>query len=113
MEGNGHVRIYNGNYSSYRIEQEEAKQVKKAEPVVTTQSAKKSKLSFKETKELEGLETEIAGIEEKVKQCNEQLNVAGIETNKLNGLLGEIARLTKELDNKTMRWLELCELKES
>ena len=113
MEGKGHVRIYNGNYSSYRIEQEEAKQGKKAEPVVTTQSAKKSKLSFKESKELESLENEIASIEEKIKQCNDQLNVAGIENNKLNGLLGEIARLTEELDNKTMRWLELCELKES
>jgi ATP-binding cassette subfamily F protein uup len=26
MEGNGQVRIYNGNYSSYRIELEESKQ---------------------------------------------------------------------------------------
>jgi len=113
MEGKGHVRIYNGNYSSYRLEQEEAKQVKKTEPVFTTQSTKKSKLSYKETKELEGLESEISGIEEKIKQCNDKLNVAGIETNRLNSLLGDIARLTEELDNKTMRWLELCELKES
>jgi ATP-binding cassette subfamily F protein uup len=113
MEGKGNVRIYNGNYSSYRLEQEESKQIKKAEPVVTTQSAKKTKLSYKETKELETLESEIAGIEEKIKQCNEKLNVAGIEPNKLNGLLGETDRLTEELDNKTSRWLELSELKES
>jgi ATP-binding cassette subfamily F protein uup len=113
MEGKGNVRIYNGNYSSYRLEQEESKQIKKAEPVVTTQSVKKTKLSYKETKELETLESEIAGIEEKIKQCNEKLNVAGIEPNKLNGLLGETDRLTEELDNKTSRWLELSELKES
>jgi ATP-binding cassette subfamily F protein uup len=113
MEGKGNVRIYNGNYSSYRLEQEESKQIKKAEPVVTTQSVKKTKLSYKETKELETLESEIAGIEEKIKQCNEKLNVAGIEPNKLTGLLGETDRLTEELDNKTSRWLELSELKES
>ena len=71
MEEKGHVKIYNGNYSSYRIEQEESRQQKKAAPIASAQTvqSKKSKLSFKEAKELEGLEGEIAAIEVKIKDC--------------------------------------------
>jgi ABC transport system ATP-binding/permease protein len=116
MEGKGQVRIYNGNYSSYRLEQEEAKQVKKAEPVadVITQAApKKSKLSYKETKEYETLESEITNIEVRIKQCNDELNSTGVAVDKLNTLITEVSKLNDELDTKTMRWLELSELKES
>lgn len=118
LEGNSEVRIYNGNYSSYRLELEEAKQVKKAEPVaaapvISAPAAKKSKLSFKETKEFESLENEISNIEIRIKQCNDELNTTGIAMDKLNTLVAEIAKLNTELENKTMRWMELSELKES
>ena len=115
MEEKGHVLIYNGNYSSYRIEQEEARQQKRNAPVasIQTTSAKKSKLSFKETKELETLEQEIAKIEAELQDCTEQLNVAGIDNNKLNNLLDKISSLNSSLDKKSMRWIELSELKES
>jgi len=114
MEGRGHVRIYNGNYSSYRLEQEEDKQQKKVAPAspVAVQP-KKSKLSFKETKELEILEQQIADIEVQLKDCTEQLNTAGIANDKLNSLLDKITRLNSNLDEKSTRWLELSELKES
>jgi ATP-binding cassette subfamily F protein uup len=117
LEGQGQVRIYNGNYSSYRLELEEAKQVKKAEPVVavpvSNTSNKKSKLSYKETKELETLEIDIASIEQKLKDYNTELNASGIEMNRLNKLVAEISKLNDDLEIKTMRWLELSELKES
>jgi len=116
MEEGGHVKVYNGNYSSYRIEQEENKQQNKknaaAETIVASQP-KKNKLSFKETKELEFIEGEIAAIENKLEQKNEELNVAGIDTGKLNDILKQIAALNSELDEKSMRWIELTELKEA
>jgi len=114
MEGEGHVRIYNGNYSSYRVELEESKQQKRVAPApVQNTPAKKSKLSFKETKELETLELEICDIEKEIAKCNDELNVAGIHADKLNSLLDKINSLNSQLDEKSIRWIELTELKES
>jgi ATP-binding cassette subfamily F protein uup len=116
MEEKGNVRIYNGNYSSYRLELEEAKQIKKAAPVVQTPAPatpKKSKLNFKETKELETTEAEIVVIENQIKNKTDQLNAVGIEPVKLNEILAQIADLNKKLDSKSARWMELTELKDS
>jgi len=92
VEEKGHVKIYNGNYSSYRIEQEEERIQKKAAPIAAAQpvQAKKNKLSFKETKELEGIEQEIKKIEDQIKDCNKQLDVVGIDNSTLNSLLDKI-----------------------
>ncbi len=115
MEEKGHVLIYNGNYSSYRIEQEEARQQKRNAPVASIQTvvAKKSKLSFKEIKELETLEQEIAQIEKDLQDYTSQLNVAGIANDKLNDILDKISSLNSIMDVKSIRWIELSELKES
>ncbi|MEN0054454.1 MAG: ABC-F family ATP-binding cassette domain-containing protein [Mucilaginibacter sp.] len=117
MEEGGNVRIYNGNYSSYRLELEEAKQQNKKAPVAPAPVAapvpKKSKLNFKETKELETLESEIEQIENQLKDKNNQLNAVGIEASKLNEIIGQIETLNKQLDTKSTRWMELTELKES
>ena len=101
MEEGGQVKIYNGNYSSYRTELEESKQQGKRNTVVETpktQEVKKNKLSFKETKELDDLEKEIATIERKIEEKTGQLNVAGIETSKLNDILKDIAGMNSKLD---------------
>jgi len=116
MEENGHVKIYNGNYSSYRLELEENKQQVKRNATVDPQPkpiAQKNKLSFKEAKELDTLEKEIARAESQLKEKNEQLNTVGIDPGKLNDILQEIAALTSKLDEKSFRWIELTELKES
>jgi ATP-binding cassette subfamily F protein uup len=115
VEEKGQVVIYNGNYSSYRIEQEEARKQKlNPAPVATTTNSqpKKNKLSFKETKELETLEAEIANIEKEIKDCNDRLNAVGLDTHLLNELIDKSATLSIELDGKSLRWLELTELKE-
>lgn len=116
MEDGGNVRIYNGNYSSYRLELEEAKQQnKKGTPIVQTAAPapKKSKLSFKEAKELETTEAEIIEIENQIKAKTDQLNAVGIEPAKLNEIINQIDDLNKKLDAKSARWMELTELKES
>lgn len=117
MEDGGNVRIYNGNYSSYRLELEEAKQQNKKAPVVQAPVAapapKKNKLSFKEAKELENTETEIEDIENQIKAKTNELNAIGIEPTRLNEIINQIEELNKKLDAKSARWMELTELKES
>lgn len=117
MESEGNVLIYNGNYSSYRIELEESKQLNKkaasAPAPVQTEAPKKAKLSFKEEKEFEGLEKEIADIEEKLRETTEALNTTNIDPKELTKLTDKIAYLNKQLDAKSARWIELGELKEA
>lgn len=114
MEGQGKVRIYNGNYSSYRVELDEAKQQNKkgntAPTPVAAPVAKKSKLSFKEAKELETIEAEITVIENSIKAKTDELNKVGIVLAKLNETIAQIADLNKKLDTKSARWMELTEL---
>jgi ATP-binding cassette subfamily F protein uup len=116
MEEAGHVRIYNGNYSSYRVELEDNKQQNKRATViepVQTNRAKKNKLSFKEQKELETAEKEIEQLEKQIADIKGQLNSSGIENNKVIELSQKILDLNKQLDGKTIRWLELTELNEA
>ena len=117
MEGEGKVLIYNGNYSSYRIELEESKQLNKktaSAPAPTQAEApKKAKLSFKEEKEFEGLEKEIADIEDKLRETTEALNKTNIDPKELTKLSDKITYLNKQLDAKTARWMELGELREA
>ncbi|QJD96166.1 ABC-F family ATP-binding cassette domain-containing protein [Mucilaginibacter robiniae] len=115
VEGNGIVDIYNGNYSSFRLEQEEKKQLQKQKtaPVAqTVATPKKSKLSFKEQKELETTEAEINQTETRIKELTKKLNSI-TDHQKLTDIAAEIQTLNDALDEKTMRWMELTELKES
>jgi ATP-binding cassette subfamily F protein uup len=117
MEGEGRVKIFNGNYSSYRYEQEMAKQQAKNAPVFEKAEQKpqpkKSRLSFKEIKELENLDKEIALIENKIKALTEQLNSDAHDHSKLIEIAQQIASLNDELDGKSTRWIELTELNEA
>jgi len=115
MSGDGEVTIYNGNYSAYRSDLEEAKQAEKraaqvSKPLVAAPREKKSKLSFKEQKELENLGSEVATIEEKIKKLTIEMNAGIGDHSKLAELAGEVERLNNQLDEKSMRWLELSEL---
>ncbi len=115
VEGNGVVDIYNGNYSSFRLEQEEAKQALKNKTItlaptpVTTPAAKKNKLSFKEQKEYETLEKEINELEAKVVVLTEQMNTT-TDHQQLHQLSIDIEAIKASIDDKSMRWMELAEL---
>jgi ATP-binding cassette subfamily F protein uup len=96
---------------------DEAKQQNKkgntAPTPVAAPVAKKSKLSFKEAKELETIEAEITVIENSIKAKTDELNKVGIELAKLNETIAQIADLNKKLDAKSARWMELMELNEA
>ena len=114
MEGNGAVRLFNGNYSSYRyeleIEKQQAKTNQAAAKVEPKPQPKKSKLAFKEQQELKTLDIEIPGVEEKIKSLTEQLNSGLADHGHLSELAQQIQSLTNELDEKSLRWMELTEL---
>ncbi|MFD2872789.1 ABC-F family ATP-binding cassette domain-containing protein [Mucilaginibacter ximonensis] len=119
VEEKGHVRIFNGNYSSYRVELEEQKQQEKNAknnpapvPAAHSSTSAKNKLSYKEQKEFDGLEKEIADLEIQIKALNDELN-AGLDNDEIIDTADKIAKLSKQLDDKSMRWMELAELKEA
>ncbi|WP_026904226.1 ATP-binding cassette domain-containing protein [Pedobacter glucosidilyticus] len=116
LEGNGKIRIYNGNYSSYREEQEMLKQIEKEQAkkqqvkIDSPAPAKeKAKLSYKEKQELEALNKEIEALEQTIQKLTNDLNNISSpdEIIKTSHLIEE---KQNELDEKSMRWLELSEL---
>ncbi|HEY4198035.1 MAG TPA: ABC transporter C-terminal domain-containing protein, partial [Mucilaginibacter sp.] len=84
-----------------------------AEKVEQKPQPKKNKLGFKELKELENLDKEIAEIENKIGLLTEDLNKGGNDHSKLIEIAQQIAGLNTELDGKSIRWIELTELNEA
>lgn len=106
--GEGEVVIYNGNYADYKLEQEELnkkpeKKVEKAKPV-----EKKQKLSYKEQREFDSLETEIASLENSIADKTEALSTTNDHI-ELQKIAEEIENEKLALDQKTERWLTLAE----
>jgi len=113
-----HVRIFNGNYTDYRLEEEEKKAEIKSAPPAPKEEVKKEvktsrKLSFKEEKEFSDLEATIAKTEEHLKILTEKLNSGISDHQELTTLSEEIEELQSELEIQTLRWMELSELKEA
>jgi ATP-binding cassette subfamily F protein uup len=71
--------------------------------------SEKRKLSYKEKKEFEQLEKEIAELEAEKQRIEEELSNPGAAFEQLNLLSHRIGALTNELHQKEMRWLELSE----
>jgi ATP-binding cassette subfamily F protein uup len=117
VEEKGHVRIYNGNYSSYRLEQEDQKQQNRADKaagvVAPATVVAKNKLSFKEQKEMDTLEKDIASLEIQIKELNTKLNSGTLDNSAIIETAKKTSDLTENLDEKSLRWLELTELKEA
>lgn len=115
FEGDGKVQIYNGNYTDYRLEQEEPKKAskEKTETEIKKNEATslKRKLSFKEEKELESLEIKIKEQENLINLSTEELNSGITDHTRLSKIAQEIKRMKNDVDEMTLRWLELSELK--
>jgi ATP-binding cassette subfamily F protein uup len=119
FEGDGVIKGFTGNYSDYRdMERElqkEAKEEKKEtdkeqkQEVPTTSAAPKAKLSFKEKFELEQIEKELPQLEQQKEALNQQLNSGISDHQKITEIADKLAKVSEEIDVKTMRWLELSE----
>jgi ATP-binding cassette subfamily F protein uup len=114
FEGNGRIRIYNGNYADYKSELEESIKTQKQQEkentkdTVTPVKSDKRKLSYKEQLEYNNLEEEITQLEEEIKKKEFSLGTTS-DYDKLATIANEIQVLKESLDNKSERWLELSE----
>jgi len=129
FEGDGVLRQYPGNYSVYldykqaeESAQREADAVVKAAPAAVQQTAspapaqaraetKVKKLSFKEKREYERLETHIPELEAEKAAIEAQLYDGGGsgDYDQIKQLSERLAELTAAIDQATERWLELAE----
>lgn len=117
FEGDGNIRIFNGNYADYRNELEENLKIQKSSQKKKTNESKpsaptKKKASYKEQLEFDKLGEEIATIEDSIKS-NEALLLSTDDHNKLMEISSEIENLNNLLEEKSMRWLELSEIIEA
>jgi ATP-binding cassette subfamily F protein uup len=113
LEGGGNIRIYNGNYSSYRIEQEEIKAAEKENkntPIVEEKKDKpKTKLTYQEQKELDNLEQEISVLENSIEKLTNQLNGKNLNTEEIITISKTIEENNKTLEETTFKWIALSE----
>ncbi len=127
FHGNGHIDDFPGNYTQYREwenakrQEEEAQRKRHAEKKSTTTDASRNKnprqtgerkrrLTFKEQKEMEALETDIDKLEKEKKEIEATLCSGELAVDKLTQLSKRLPALQEELDTKSMRWLELAEI---
>ena len=116
FKGQGDIRDFPGNYSDYRdwklakAEHEKEAAKPKEEKTQRVRLNDKRRMTFKERKEFEQLEKEIAALEEEKKQIEEALCSGTLSVDELTEKPKRLPLLNDELDEKTMRWLELSEI---
>ena len=119
FKGMGDIKDFPGNYTQYRewekLQPDEPKGAKepKAEKSVTqpvNNPQQKRKLSYKEKRELEQLEKDIEALEAEKKQIEEALCGGTTLVDEITRMSKRLPVLNDELDEKSMRWLELSEI---
>ena len=124
FNGQGDVKDFPGNYSQYRewkdeqdqLKREEEKQQREKEAkeapkpaAARNQNTEKKRLTYKEKLEFAQLEKDIAALEEEKKLIEEALCGGTISVEEITALSKRLPELNDELDEKSMRWLELSE----
>ncbi|MBO7553850.1 MAG: ABC-F family ATP-binding cassette domain-containing protein [Bacteroidaceae bacterium] len=119
FNGEGDIRDFPGNYTQYRAWKEEKlrhdreqEKQRDEKPLVSWRQRENTKrrLSFKERREMEQLEVDIAALEEEKKSLETALCSGQLSTEELTEKSKRLPALNEELDEKSMRWLELSEI---
>lgn len=116
FKGDGEVQDFPGNYTQYRqwsqlASQTEAKATpteKKEKP--TYRNDTKRKLTYKEKIEFEQLENDIAALEAEQAELEQSLSSGHLSVEEITEKSKRLPVLKDELDEKSMRWLELSEI---
>ena len=118
----GAVKDFVGQYSEYREyikeqEAEEARQAKAAaekaqknKPQLTSSVPARRKLSYKEQRELEELETMLPQLEQEKADLEAQLSSGTLAHEELTAAAARIGQIIDLIAEKEMRWLELSEI---
>ena len=123
FKGQGVIKDFPGNYTQYReyVRGYEDTEVRKKENTPSPDNPrtssprtpnldKKRKLSYKEKREMEQLENDIAALEAEQKQIEEALCGGTTSVEEITAMSKRLPQLKNELDEKSMRWLELSEI---
>lgn len=123
FRGNADIKDFPGNYTQYREWKEVQDQLEKEaeaarragiaptmEKTSRPEKEQKKKLTFKERKEFEALEVEIPLLEAEKAELETAMSSGTLSNDELLAKSERIAKVIEEIDEKTMRWLELSEL---
>lgn len=121
FQGEGRVKDFPGNYTQFReseklMQKEEVAKEKPASASVQTTAngkprltEKKRKLTFKERQEFEQLEKDIEALEQEKTDIEGALSSGAASVEEITSMSKRLPLLNDELDEKSMRWLELSE----
>ena len=125
FEGKGVIRQFEGGYSDYLIRKElEAvpeekvsagkaeKADKDANKDAWKQHEKKIRFTYKEQKEFESIDDDIAELEGEIEKLDQEIAQNVTNSSRLNDLLKEKEQAEQELDEKMDRWVYLNDLNE-
>lgn len=116
FKGGGEVQDFPGNYTQYRQWSQLSSQTdvkaapaeKKEKPAYRNET--KRKLSYKEKTEFEQLGKDIAALEAEQAEIEAQLSSGVLTVDEITEKSKRLPILKDELDEKSMRWLELSEI---
>ncbi|MFW5777718.1 MAG: ABC transporter ATP-binding protein, partial [Bacteroidota bacterium] len=117
FRGEGEIKDFPGNYTAYQQkklqekteQKKEIREKQKDENLEIVKEKPKIKLTFKEQKELESIEKEIALLEKDKGLILEKLNSGDLDAGQLKEESEKFAATEKLLEEKEQRWLELSE----
>ena len=118
FEGDGAIRDFNGRYTEYRLDieakEKEKLKLKSAQNQAANEPAKKEqpkkKFTYKQKFEFEQLEKEIARLEKEKAELTEKLSSGNGDHNKINEWALKMQTIIGDIDEKSIRWLELSEM---
>ena len=113
VEKGGQVRQYPGGYTDYLQSLDIPREKKvKAAPEAPRPKPKKLKFSYKEQREFETIDADIAALETKIAENKRQQDIDGADYEKLQALMAEQSQLEAQLEAKEERWMYLTDLAE-
>lgn len=119
FKGDGVVKDFPGNYTQYREWQSlqplapTSAQVASSTPKRNYHSDQRRRMSYKEKLEFEQLGKDIEALEAEKKLIEEALSSGAITVDEITEKSRRLPVLNEELDEKSMRWLELSEIEAS
>ena len=116
VRGDGEIHRFTGNWTDWQAKRREAEapapKAEKPKPAQERPRERKLKFSFKEQREFETIDDELARLEADLAACQAEQAACGSDYVKLQELQARQAELEAALEEKTERWVYLTELKE-
>lgn len=115
FEGDGKIRLFNGNYSDYRnwVDGQDQEAIPVASVEKPAKESPKGGISYKEKQEFGRLQEEIAALERQRDELTERMNNSASDSALLIEIAKDIERVGRQIDAKTNRWFELSALMDS